>query len=309
MQLNPIARDACANCGAPLSGRYCSACGEAVLDPAARTVRHFISSSLLDEIIHLDSKFWSTVRMLLFKPGALTVAFINGRRKAYIGPVKLLLASIFAFVLLTQSGFVAALHIGFVALSIAPAAPPRGATIRETTLFVDRFGVLTQQLDRRIGSESDPSTSLRAGGPGGAAQEQFHDRIQQFAQPLTFGNVFFIAAGLLLLFRRRLPYYVDHLVFSMHTVSFVLLSSMLLIPAFRLDQQDSSLTLPIVLIVGAWQFGYLTTAIRRMYLANEVSKTRARLRAFGAAVIVYLLNGVFVTAVQMLAGWYAISRL
>lgn len=300
MQAQPLVRAACASCGAPLSGRYCSACGEAVLVPHDRTLRHFISSSLLDEVVHLDSKFWTTIRALLFKPGELTLAYINGRRRGFVGPVKLLLAAIFAFVVLTRGGFAAALFLGPVSLSIAPSAPPSGATVRQTVQFVDRLGVLTPQLDRKIGAGD---------GPAGAAQAQFQDRIRQFAQPLTFGNVFFIAAGLLMMFRARLPFYLDHLVFSVHAVTFVLLSSIVLAPAFWIDERRPSIALAMVLMVGAWQFGYLTTAIRRMYFRDAGNRVRARMRAFGVAIVVYLLNGVFVTAVQLFAGWYAIREL
>ena len=292
--------NSCAGCGALLTGRFCASCGEEALDPTTRTVRHFVTASLLDEIISLDSRFWRTLRTLLFKPGQLSIEFIAGRRRAYIGPVKLLLAAIFTFVLLTQGGFLIALMIGPVALSIAPSAPPQGATIRESVQRIDRYGILESQLNARIGNGP---------GPSGPAQTEFHERIRRFAEPLTFGNVFFLAAGLFLMFRSRLPFYVDHLVFAMHVVTFVLLSSLLLLPAIAMEETNESMALAMILIVGAWQFGYLTTAIRRMYLLHVTSRARARARAFGAAVLVYLLNGLFVTAVQMLAGWIAIREL
>ena len=82
--METIATAACANCGQPLSGRYCSACGEKTLDAETRTVRHFVAESLFDEITHLDSRFWITLRLLLFKPGVLTREFIAGRRRRYI---------------------------------------------------------------------------------------------------------------------------------------------------------------------------------------------------------------------------------
>jgi hypothetical protein len=290
----------CAGCGAPLTGRFCAACGEEALDPAARTVRHFVTASLLDEIVHLDSRFWRTIGALLFKPAQLSLDYIGGRRRVSIGPVKLLLAAIFLFVLLTRGGFLVTLMIGSFSLSIAPTAPPRGATIRDSVLIIDRFGVLESQLNARIGSGP---------GPSGPAQTEFQERIRRFAQPLAFGNVFFLAAGLFLLFRSRLPYYVDHLVFSMHTVSFVLLSSLLLVPGPWISEERGSGALVLILPVLAWQFGYLATAIRRMYFASAASLAGARMRAFGVAIVVYLLNGVFVTAVQVLAGWIAIRDL
>jgi len=287
----------CANCGQPLNGRYCSACGEETLDARTRTVRHFVTASLLDEIIHFDSRFWITLRALLFKPGHLTREFIDGRRRKYIGPVKLLLAAIFVFALATQGGFVATLFLGPITLSIVPTAPMQGETIRESLFYVDRFGVLEGALNRRIGTGD---------GPSGPARDQFNDRIRQFAQPLTFGNVFFLAAGLYVMFRKRWPYYVDHLVFAMHAVSFVLLSSVLLKPAFALEESAPAAVLALVVPIFVWQFAYLTTAIRTIYFPTAA---RARLRASVVALLIYILNGVFVTAVQMLAGWIAIQRL
>lgn len=280
-----------------MTGPYCAQCGEAAIDPAARTVRHFVAHAVLDEIVHLDGKFWRTLRALFFSPGTLTAEFIAGRRRLYIGPIKLLLAAIFAFALLTQGGFVASLMMGPITLNIAPTAPPQGATIRESVFFIDRFGVLDRQLTRRIGPGD---------GPTGAAQAQFHERLRRLVQPLSFGNVFFLALGLFVMFRARVPLLVDHLVFSVHTVTFVLFSSLLLLPAYWFDESAEWITLPLVLAVGVWQFGYLTTAIRRCYFP-EVA--RARMRAFGVAVLLYLLNGIFVTAVQMIGGWLAIRAL
>src|SRR6185503_7954674 len=117
----------------------------------------------------------------------LTREFIAGRRRRYVGPVKLLLAAIFVFVLATRNGFIAALMLGPITLSVAPAVPTQGETIRESVFYVDRFGVLDRELTRRIG-EGD--------GPAGAARDQFQEHIKQFAEPLTFGNVFFLSAGL-----------------------------------------------------------------------------------------------------------------
>ena len=293
-----LAPSGCANCGAPRRGRYCSACGEEAA--GTRTVREFIRTSLVDEVIQFDSRFWQTLKRLVFKPGALTVEFIAGRRRAYVGPVKILLTSIVAFTLATRGGFVAVLMIGYVSLSIAPTAPPRGATIRETVQFIDRFGV----LDRALTAKTGPGD-----GPTGAAQERFQDRIATFVRPLAFGNVFFLSSGLWLLLRRKTPFYFDHLVFSAHVVAFVLLSSLPLAAVLAFEESAPALATACVLAVFAWQFGYLTTAIRRMYFDDPAAARHQRAKAAAVAMLLYVLNGLFVTVVQMVAGAFAIQRL
>lgn len=91
-----------------MQGRYCSACGEESLSPESRTLKHVVTTSLLDEVVHFDSTFRRTITLLLFKPGQLTIEFISGRRRRFVGAVKLLLASILAFAVATSRGFVAA---------------------------------------------------------------------------------------------------------------------------------------------------------------------------------------------------------
>ena len=50
----------CASCQRPLSGRYCSQCGEKALDPHELTVRHFVAHTVGHELLHLDGKAWLT---------------------------------------------------------------------------------------------------------------------------------------------------------------------------------------------------------------------------------------------------------
>jgi hypothetical protein len=65
----------CASCARPLSGPYCSHCGEEAVDPHALTVRHFVGHTLAHETLHLDGKIWRTLRYLFFRPGFLTAEY------------------------------------------------------------------------------------------------------------------------------------------------------------------------------------------------------------------------------------------
>src|SRR5690349_16288868 len=57
----------CANCGAVVSGEFCSRCGQRRAH-AMHSVLHF-SSEVLEDLTHADSRLWSTIVALLFKPG------------------------------------------------------------------------------------------------------------------------------------------------------------------------------------------------------------------------------------------------
>src|SRR5262245_4610339 len=113
----------CANCDAPLYGRFCGHCGEEEVDRHVLTVRHFITHTLLHEALHLDGKIGRSFRSLAFRPGFLAEEYCAGRRRLYVNPLRLLTA-IIVYALLTKGGFVFTLRIGIVNLSVVPAAIP-----------------------------------------------------------------------------------------------------------------------------------------------------------------------------------------
>src|SRR5438093_302468 len=86
----------CENCGALLTGRWCSQCGQAAID-YRRSFRHVIVD-VLDSFLNWDSKFFATIGLLIVKPWRLTNEFLAGKRVRYLHPLRLyLLASILFF--------------------------------------------------------------------------------------------------------------------------------------------------------------------------------------------------------------------
>lgn len=79
----------CLNCGAALSGPYCSACGQKAVppDPSMREFMH----ETTDELAHWDGKTASTLKALLFSPGRLSIDFLQGRRARWLLPLRLYL--------------------------------------------------------------------------------------------------------------------------------------------------------------------------------------------------------------------------
>ncbi len=92
----------CANCGAERSGPYCSRCGQNDRD-YQRALPPLVSE-LLREAFELDSRLIRTLKLLLFRPGALAVEFSNNRRASYVSPIRLYLFVSIGFLFLLSLG-------------------------------------------------------------------------------------------------------------------------------------------------------------------------------------------------------------
>jgi hypothetical protein len=89
----------CLNCGTTVEERYCTRCGQENKEPKesfSHLLRHFF-----EDVTHYDSKFFITIRDLLFKPGALTKEYLAGKRANYLHPIRLYVFISFLYFLLT----------------------------------------------------------------------------------------------------------------------------------------------------------------------------------------------------------------
>jgi uncharacterized protein DUF3667 len=121
----------CVSCDTPLSGPYCSRCGERTLEPEALTLRHFLVHTIVHELLHVDGALWRTLRLLFVRPGRLSLEYAAGRRRPYVNPFRLLLIAIVAYVLMTSSGFVVTWNLGAVTLSMAPPIVRRSLSVED----------------------------------------------------------------------------------------------------------------------------------------------------------------------------------
>ena len=89
----------CLNCQATLIGRFCHVCGQENLEPK-ETVWHLVQH-FFNDITHFDGKFFSTVGLLLRKPGFLSAEYVAGRRASYLNPIRMyVFTSAFFFLIL-----------------------------------------------------------------------------------------------------------------------------------------------------------------------------------------------------------------
>lgn len=82
----------CRNCGATLTGAYCSSCGQ-----AAHLHRSLVSlgHDILHGVFHFEGKIWRTIPELIFHPGRLTRRYIDGERAKFVSPMALYLFTVF----------------------------------------------------------------------------------------------------------------------------------------------------------------------------------------------------------------------
>lgn len=78
---------ACRNCGTPLLGPHCYACGQ----PVKGLVRHFSSivGDFFDTVFEFDGRTPRTLWPLFARPGYLTCEYFEGRRVRYVSPLRL----------------------------------------------------------------------------------------------------------------------------------------------------------------------------------------------------------------------------
>ena len=100
----------CLNCGARLSGAYCSVCGQKA--HVHRSVRAFFQDFLAG-LFNFEGKIWRTLPMLAWCPGLMTRRYIAGERARFISPVALYLFTVFLmFATLNFTGALGTTNIG-----------------------------------------------------------------------------------------------------------------------------------------------------------------------------------------------------
>jgi hypothetical protein len=92
----------CLNCGEVLRGQHCSHCGQRA---KVRVLSlGTLLRDLLGDLTNFDSRIWRTLKPLAFRPGTLTVEYLQGRRTHYSPPFRMYLILSLAFFVLTTLG-------------------------------------------------------------------------------------------------------------------------------------------------------------------------------------------------------------
>lgn len=266
----------CANCGVALVGDYCHGCGEKRPDARDISVRHFAAEAAGELTSVERSKLWRTLRALLFKPGFLTVEYFSGRRNRYLKPLNLCLA-IFALHLFVYTAY-------------------RQVSTYDIGQIVETQKQLAAEWKLK-NADAMPkalvAVAARKGIPVEALYESINEKWNRNASLIQIPQIVLLALllHLVYLFRR---YFVEHLVFSLHFLSFTALTVVMMWPIyFVMGIKPTFWSLIIVLLKFLLDIVYLFVAARVFY---KESVGKALLRApvifVGYFVIYVILHNV-----------------
>ncbi len=238
----------CPSCRAALVGDYCHACGEKRPEARDLSVRHFLRDAA-QELTSLDSKLFRTLSALILRPGLLTLAWVSGRRGRYLKPLNLCL--------------------GVFAVNLFVYTASKQATMFDVRLIVENQRELAAQWKLKSADFYDrlfARAAARKGATVEALYDAVNDKWQRNVSLLQPAQIVMLAVLLQVVYFFSRRYFVEHLVFSMHYLSFAVLSTTLMWPVYYLiGIHPTRLNLAVAGTKFAVDILYLFLALRAVY--------------------------------------------
>ncbi len=279
-QNHPLQPGYCANCQAPLSGRYCSACGQRV-DAAAHTLGHFIGEAA-EVLTHADSRVWRTLWPLLARPGFLTREYFAGRRARYLQPFRLyLIVSVLFFVLSAVLG----------------GGADNGTKVNKPPALQD-----CEQLKSNLtwlGNPVLPRLKATCRNFIASGGRNLGERLVHNVGRALFVFLPLMAALMKLMYWRPPRYYLEHLLLLIHNHALVFLLLSICMLATRWIRSDGWFAL--VFLATSWYLErYLYRSMLAVYKQSRLI-TVVKFCVLGCAYLVCGMATLFVTALISVA--------
>lgn len=269
----------CPTCIIPLTTAWCPHCGERSPQPRELTLRG-LGEQFFHAISSVDSKLLRSLRALVAMPGALTLAYLEGRRKPYLGPVQLFLLA----------------NLLFFAIQSLTGTNVFSSSLDSHLHHQDWSPIANDLLSRRL---EETNRTLDAYAPA------FDRAVVLNAKSLIVLMTVPFAVLLQLVFRRSARPFVAHVVFALHLYAFLLLlfcASLVVSgvdvavggPGLASPAMDTALSTLNLAICAA----YLYLALRRTYgqtaprraLTTVVLATAVAAIALGYRLVLFLLT-------------------
>ena len=243
----------CPNCGAALDTHFCPSCGERSLDERELTVRG-LADQIFEALTSVDGRLLRSFVGLVRRPGDLTVAYLKGQRRPYLGPVPLFfMANVLFFAV---ESF---LHGGVLAATLAAHMSAQPWDEWAQRVVAERVAAL--------------GTTVEAYTPAFDVALALHARSLIILMALSFALLPWLA-----FYRRHKPF-VAHAVFSLHLYAFLLLmlcvadvepalAARLGGPTLLWWLVDKGLAIALLIACGA----YLYVATKKVYAADGAAR-------------------------------------
>ncbi|MET0650525.1 MAG: DUF3667 domain-containing protein [Pyrinomonadaceae bacterium] len=229
----------CPECDAALAGDFCQRCGEKRPESRDLSVKYFFSEAAQELTSVEHSKLFHTLWALLLRPGFLTNEWKAGRRRRYLKPLNLCLGI---------------LALNFFAYSV----------YKPVSMFdVEKFIRQEKRQDSMQVFERF-AAKKKLGLP--ELFDRLSDKWQRYVSfsTLIFIGGFALVLQIVFLFRRR--YFVEHLVFSMHFVSFSTLVVLLMWPVyFYVGIKTGGANILLAVFKWLLDMVYMYFAVRAVY--------------------------------------------
>lgn len=290
--------DACANCGAEHRSAYCAVCGQKRLRDADRRFGHLLRQ-FVAAATELDGRFWGSIGALLLQPGRLSRDYLEGRRARRLSPIALfLLVNLIYFFFAGPSDFATPFNWAMPGRIVLLASDPGtrdaddAARLRaQRGPFHSRF--TAPMVDRRVQARDAAARAASDGRRGYSYRDYrrtYDAKVPEISKTIVILHVPFLAAALLLLFRRSGRYYAEHFVVALHLLAFLMAASLILsrgmdlLHAFvpRDDWHNSALNWLIRSVMTI----YVVMALRRVYRVAWHWSTAATAGLFLAYVLI-----------------------
>lgn len=259
----------CLNCNTKLTDVYCAHCGQKNI-PKRQTLGELLIN-FISSFWSYESKFFKSVRYLIFSPGFLAIEYTEGRRERYFHPARMYVFISFVYFLLfsalpsknevnietaspdnvSYDNFETAFELDsveyktFAQYDSVQLTLPHGERDGSFIRFVKKRGI---ELNNKYSGNGDG----------------FRQAFSEFFVA-SFPKIFFIllpafAVILKLLYVRRDFFYSEHLVFSISYYNFFFL-----VGSFFMIFDSVSWLSWLSTVIGFWIAAYLLIAMKRMY--------------------------------------------
>lgn len=296
----------CENCGAALTGPYCAQCGQ----PAVDYRRSFGSllADAADAFFNFDARFFQSFGLLLAKPWRLTNEFVEGKRARHVHPLRVyLIASVLFFLVINFLSRDSHLKAGESAdgettlnlaepvatpepgldFSFSSSPPPPLPPLRPAPTPQDIFAGMEKEHNRSPFGQWVTSRAKEKIGPTGDRGDLFLKALIQNIAPMVLCCIPLFALVLKILYVFKKRFYIEHLVFALHTHAFIFLSTVIIIGIgfFLAWAVPPALTPIVCTFLSFVVVAQLLFAIRKVY----GQKWLATLCKFALGSLIYLV--------------------